>query len=234
MIYQCYFKKEQEDRLFKTDIYAPFGLEPEVNESITLNCPELSSAKNRLNFTEYAAFLYFYRNGVNCLDSDWWIGFTSYRQLDKAPVIFSNKPLFENILGKVAGGIGGWGYYKTNSSAKGQADYCHPGLYSFIVDVFRDLNLKIPERFYTDKYLLFANYWAMHKDLFIDFMDWSWPIMQYAMTKGDHPYTKTKSPIPTVSTEKWIGYFMERLFLIWYMQKNLYPSSLGPICSNLV
>lgn len=234
MIYQCYFREDQKPRLFTTDLYSPFGLEPEVNLEIALNCPELESADMRLNLTEYAAFLHFYRNGVNCKDNDWWIGFTSYRQLDKSPIIFSNKTAFENILHVVGSGFGGWGYYRTRSSAKGQADHCHPGLYSFIVDVFRDLGLKIPERFYTDKNLLFANYWAMHKELFLNYMNWSWPIMQHAMTKADHPYTSTKSPIPNVSEKKWLGYFMERLFLIWYMDRNLYPTNLGPICSILV
>ena len=234
MIYQCYFRKDQESKLFTSDVYSGFGLEPEVNPDIALNCPELESAKNRLNLTEYAAFLHFYKNGINCKDDDWWIGFTSYRQLDKSPIIFHNKPLFEGILNKVANNFGGWGYYRTVSSAKGQADHCHPGLYSFMVDVFRDLKIDIPDRFYTDKHLLFANYWAMHKGLFMKYMDWSWPIIKHAMTLNDHPYTKTKSPIPSVSPDKWLGYFMERVFLVWYMRENLFPANLGPICSIVV
>jgi hypothetical protein len=96
-----------------------------------------------------------------------------------------------------------------------------------------NFGLEIPKRFYTDRYLLFANYWAMSKEHFLDFMNWSWPIVEYAMTQEHHEYASEPSPIPSVDTRKWLGYFMERLFLIWYMERNYYPANFGPICGAL-
>jgi hypothetical protein len=234
MIYQCYFKKEQESNLFITDIYYPFGLEPQVNPSITLNCPELEDPATRLSLTEYGAFLNIYRNDVFKKDSDQWIGFTSYRQLDKTPIIFKNKNKFEELLFTICNGFAGWGYYHTFSNASHQAEVCHPGINNFINYVFKQLNIKIPERFYKDTFLLFANYWVMTKHMFIDFMEFSWPIIQFASQQKNHPYVSEKSPIETVDTRKWLGYFMERLFLIWYMSRNYYPANIGPVCGKLI
>jgi len=233
MIYQCYFKKEQEKFLFDSDVYKGFGLEPEVNSSITNNVNELKDPDVRLSLTEYGAFLHIYKNDVWKYDSDDWIGFTSYRQLDKTPIIFKNKELFTNLLNFTSNGICGWGYYRTNSNASIQAELCHPGINKFIKDILSEFNLEIPKRFYQDKYLLFANYWAMKKEYFLDFMSWSWPIIQYAITQSSHPYASMKSPISNVNTKKWLGYFMERLFLIWYMTRNYVPANIGPICGNL-
>lgn len=233
MIYQCYFKKDQESNLFKTSIYKGFGLEPIVNKSILLNCPELENEKNRLALTEYAAFLNIWRNDVYKLDADWWIGFTSYRQLDKSPVIFDSKETFERCL-KIAQGFCGWGFYEMSKNTSFQAEHCHPNINKFIEDVFSSLNIKIPNRFYTDKVALFANYWAMDKHKFIDYVTWSWPIIQKAFSMKDHIYAKTDSIMSTTSKDKWIGYFMERLFILWYMSRNYYPTNFGPICGQLI
>lgn len=233
MIYQCYFSKGQEPMLFTSDVYAKFGLEPQVNENIAKNTPELEDPSTRLSLTEYGAFLHIYKNDVWKFDSDDWIGFTSYRQLDKTPVMFKNKDLFRHLLNSTCDGFCGWGYYKTVSNAATQAEICHPGINQFIKDIFANFNLQIPRRFYEDKYLLFANYWAMRKEFFLDFMAWSWPIVEYAMTQKSHPYVSTPSPVGNVDTRKWLGYFMERLFLIWYMGRNYIPTNIGPICGNL-
>ena len=61
MIYQCYFKEDQKDKLFNSELYKPFGLEPEVNPDIVKNCPELENSSVRLNLAEYSAFLNIYK-----------------------------------------------------------------------------------------------------------------------------------------------------------------------------
>lgn len=233
MIYQLYFRKDQESRLFKSHTYKGFGLEPEVNAKITNNCPELNNASLRLGLVEYAAFLNIYRNNVFTLDEDSWIGFTSYRQLDKSPIIFNDKKLFEHLLMSTVDKFCGWGFYKVRHNASIQAEICHPNINSFIEQTLNYFSIKIPDRFYTDKYILFANYWAMKKDMFIDFMSWSEPIIKHSLTRLDHPYTKSKSPIITVSQDKWLGYYQERLFIIWYMMRNYNPNNFGPICGEV-
>ena len=77
MIFQCYFKEDQ--TLFEEEPYKPFGVEPEVNDFLFSNCPELESSFNRLQLTEYSSYLWHWRNKSDLK----WIGSTSYRQLDK-------------------------------------------------------------------------------------------------------------------------------------------------------
>jgi len=233
MIYQCYFKKEQEGKLFKSDIYKGFGLEPSVNPAITLNCPELEDPQVRLNLTEYAAFFHIWKNNVYTYDSDWWMGFTSYRQLDKTPVVFECKEMFERLL-KMNAGFCGWGFYAVSRDLSSQAEHCHPNINKFIKDIFSQVGIEVPKRFYTDKVGIFANYWAMDKGKFVDYMSWSWPIVQRAFLMKDHIYAKTNSQVQGVSKDKWIGYFMERLFIIWYMIRNYSPGNFGPLCGYLI
>jgi len=174
-----------------------------------------------------------FKNDVFKKDLDWWIGFTSYRQLDKTPIIFKNKPVFENML-YGCGGFAGWGFYMSRTNCANLSELCHPHILSFIYHVFSHFGIRLPERFYSEKQILFANYWAMRKDYFVDFMSWSWPIMQFAMTQNQHPYAQAESSIKSVNRKRWIGYFMERLFIIWYMSRGLNPANFGPICGVLV
>jgi len=232
MIYQCYFKEDQKDKLFNSELYKPFGLEPEVNPDIVKNCPELENSSVRLNLAEYSAFLNIYKNGVDTLDKDFWIGFTSYRQFDKSPVVFHSRKVFETCL-MMSNGFGGWGFYRVTTSPSEQAELCHPNINKFIVDVLAQFRISVPPRFYQDKVALFCNYWAMDKRKFKDYIEWSWPIIQKAMTMRDHVYANTGTVLKTTSKDKWIGYFMERLFIIWYMLRDYYPANFGPICGIL-
>src|SRR5437764_506678 len=86
MIYQCYFHPSQQARLFHHPPYRPFGLEADVTPDITRNCPELQRPAHRLHLLEFAAMLHLWRNPPD--DGDDWIGFTSWRQLDKCATVF--------------------------------------------------------------------------------------------------------------------------------------------------
>jgi hypothetical protein len=56
MILQCYFKREQESRLFRSGLYLGFGLEPDVNPAFE-GCPELADQNVRTALVEYGAML---------------------------------------------------------------------------------------------------------------------------------------------------------------------------------
>lgn len=88
----------------------------------------------------------------------------------------------------------------------------------------------MPDRFFKDRLILFANYWVMEKPLFVDFMAWSWPLVLKAISKKTHSYAHFESRISTVTNSKWLGYFVERLFIIWYMKNGLNPANFGPVC----
>src|SRR5947209_19783424 len=96
MIHQCYFAATQRGELLDSPVYQGFGLEPEVNPQLIRNCPELEDAKTRQALVEYAAMLHLWRNPQE--DPDAWIGFTSYRQRDKSPVIFTSRQQVEQAL----------------------------------------------------------------------------------------------------------------------------------------
>ena len=234
MINQCYFKQGQP--LFKEDAYVGFGLEPEVNDKLFENCPELESSFNRLQLTEYSSYLWHWRNDTK-LD---WIGSTSYRQLVKFKHKFKSIEEVENLLKDHD--IIAWGEYSlynkvgTPMSLKTQAKICHPGLNEFMVMVFSKFNLDFPSEWGVECKGFFANYWVMKKNLFDDFMKFSWPMVEWSLKNiKDSDYYKTQYSYGSVSPEKCVGYFMERLFILWYICRGLTPfnpSQPSPLYQN--
>ena len=74
-----------------------------------------------------------------------------------------------------------------------QAEACHPGLGGFIRDVFARFEIAIPPPWFENNSGIYANYWAMHNDDFIDYMEFSWPLVAFALSLvGRHPYTLNK------------------------------------------
>ena len=251
MIYQCYPKKEHKSMLFSQEPYKGFGLEFPVNKRIGKNCPELNSISNRMQLTEYACFLWNWRNPE--YDTDSWIGSTSYRQLDKFQHIFESKKEVEDLLADHP--IIAWGEYRLiagssnpspeflssfNSSAvarmppgatigristlQEQAEICHNGLNEYIEFMLPKFGHTVPEGWYKENSGFFANYWVMNKDLFNDFMEFSWPMVEWSLEniKITHYYHIQKT-YGTVSNAKATGYFMERLFMLWYLIRGHKP-----------
>ncbi len=225
MIYQCYFKKDQQATLFEEEPYEGFGLEPEVNENLFSSCPELEDSFVRLQLTEYACFLWHWRNGSS---EDNWFGTTSYRQLDKFSYKFSLKKQVDDLVKNH--GVVAWGEYKLFSTDHSpitlhkQAEVCHPGLNEYVEMVFNKFGYKVPKRWKTDTSGFFANYWVMRKDLFNDFMEFSWPMVKWSLENvKDSDYYKKQTKYGTVSNEKATGYFMERLFILWYLLRGITP-----------
>ena len=234
MIYQCYPTKEIQKCMFFEEPYEGFGLEPEANKDLFNNCPELEDAYVRLQLTEYACFLWHWRNeGSN---PDGWFGTTSHRQLEKAPTIFSSKQEIEDMLEKDK--IVGWGHYnmvnnKENPiTLKIQTDVCHPGLNDYTKEVFNLFGHVIPEEWDVKCNGFFANYWVMSNELFKEFMDFSWPTVEWSLKNvKDSNYYKNHPTYGTVSNKKATGYFMERLFIFWYLIKGIDPFNAGPTCT---
>lgn len=232
MIYQCYFNEQSKEKLFTEEPYVGFGLEPEVNPTITDNCPELESSFNRLQLTEYASYLWLWRNNVE----DPWIGSTSYRQLDKSPYKFRSIKQVEDLVDKHK--FIGWGEYTMLNkygapiSLRRQADVCHPGLNKYMEELVGAL----PSGWSDKCSGIFSNYWVLSKDLFVDFMEYSWPLVSKSLgniTESD--FYKTQQKYGTVSKDKCVGYVMERLFILWYLERGLVyhnPFANHPIFNN--
>jgi hypothetical protein len=232
VIHQCFFEQSQLQYVFQTEPYRPFGLEPEVNDTLTYNCPELASADTRMALAEYGAMLHMWRNPD--LDSDPWIGFTSYRQLAKATTAFASKKDVESLLQR--GDYVSWYMWwlgDINASGltglAGQSEANHPGLHRFICDVFVALSMPLPRGLFDAPLVPFANYWVMRRERFEQFMRWSWPIISYALS-ASHPYLSSVSPLgERDNKQRAIGYFMERLFILWTFVEKIRGVAIGPV-----
>ena len=222
MIHQCFYKEGQD--LFQEEPYEGFGLEPEVNSALYDNCPELETSFNRLQLTEYASFLWNWRNNKNLKR----LGSSSHRQLDKFKFKFHSVAQVENLLKDHD--IIAWGEYQLCNkigmpiTLKTQAKVCHPGLNEFMDLVFSKFDMKVPEAWSSKTSGFFANYWVMTRSKFDDFMSFSWPMVEWALKNvKDTDYYKTQISYGTVGPEKCVGYFMERLFIVWYLSRGYEP-----------
>lgn len=232
MIYQCYFAPEHRQRLFSQGPYVGFGLEPEVNPTLLRNCPELADAKVRMALAEYGAMLHLWRNPPD--DGHSWIGFTSYRQLEKTPVGFQHAADVESLLN--GNDILSWYVwdlgavtYRGLTGLAAHSDALHPGLHGFILEMLGENGVAVPEGYYTQRFVPYANYWALHKPLFSKFMAWSWPIVQSALGRK-HPYLDLPSPRGERDNKaRAVGYFMERLFILWTQRESLRGAAVGPV-----
>lgn len=227
MIYQCYFRADQVDRLFAHEPYEAFGLEPELNPRLLERCPELEDPAIRTALCEYAAFLSLWRRDVL---EDGWIGFTSYRQLEKSDVVFRSRAQVEDLLRRHD--LIGWHVWSVGhlrfgglTGAAAQAEWAHPFIHRFTVQTLADFELEIPAGYFSLDRLPFANYWAMHTTHFRQFMSWSWPIVARAL-ELDHPFKHQQN---TYDPRKAVGYFAERLFMIWMIRTSVRTRWLGAI-----
>ena len=221
MIYTCFFNQAQLKNVHRSPVYKQFGLEPEVNAEITRNCDELKDPIIRLQLTEYGCLLWHWRNKE--MDNDFWFGITSHRQADKTNVFFDNDTQLVSICDQR--NIATWGLCKMKDrqgkdiSLAKQAEACHPGITQFIADIYAHFGDFIPEDWNHICQGIFANYWAMHKDDFYNFMAYSWPRVEYAISLlPSHSYTNTKISRGRVTSQKALGYFVERLFILWYLK----------------
>lgn len=208
MIYQCYFHPAQRERLFPRSPYRGFGLEPEVNPDIANKCPELAEPRHRLQLLEFAAMLHLWRNPPD--DGQDWIGFTSYRQLDKCPTTF--------LPGEVESGLRradvvAWFCLRFPVALAEQAEQQHPGILEFMAKLFRDLQLGTLDAYHLTRQGIYASYWAVRKTDFADFMHWFAPAIAYCLRHLDSDPYLQKHP-------KASSYCLERLFMAWCWQKQ--------------
>jgi len=224
MIYQCYFAKEHEHSLFPLEPYRGFGLEPEVNSRLLENCPELASPFIRKQLTEYACLLWHWRNN----DGDSWFGTTSFRQLMKFPHVFQSRNQISELVKDH--GIVAWGQYRMVDevgrpiSLKEQTEICHKGLNDFMEECMIACGEEVPKDWSTKDTGFFANYWVMRRDLFESYMEYSWPIVKWALENvKDSDFIKKQAIYGTVHPDKAVGYLMERLFLMWYLKEGITP-----------
>lgn len=222
MIYQCYFAESQRARLFNSPLYTGFGLYSNVNPQVTRNCPELTE-EVQARLSEYVAMIHLWRNPELVTDS--WIGFTSYRQLDKFSTVFTSRGEIEKLLG--AAEVVGWGGYRFFDgptrrpiSLAEEAERQHPGLNSSLWRMLIRGNEPMPNSYLVDNTGLFCNYWLMSRQNFNAYMEWSFPLVRWCLANPDN-YMRAEP--------RAMAFLVERLFICWYGLKQKKAIQVGAL-----
>lgn len=243
MIFQLYPCPSARSRLFTHSPYVPLGLEPEVNADLTANCPELECPRSRLQLTEYGGMLHLWRNPPT--DCDAWIGFTSYRQLDKKDTVFQgeDKDTLSSLLSEYD--VLSWGIYDVSVSWKKAtrdglrngvdrpaaslalySERAHPGINDYLSLGLKNVHAKeTPKEYFSHRIAIFCNYWIVSKPNFSRFMAWSYPVVQWWLDHEKNLPTTREKRKSSHPRQWWqgghIGYAIERLFQIWCFDQRL-------------
>lgn len=209
MIHQCYFAETQRAQLFSSPVYRGCAISSEINPDLTRNCPELPDRKSQNLLGEYSAMLYLWRNPE--LDADPWIGFTSYRQLDKSPTIFQTRDEVEAALASFD--VVGWGGARHFDALTGrpismaeQGERFHPGLIACLYKLLMSRDETFPREYLVENTGLYCNYWVMSKAKFNEYMSWSYPLVRWCLDNYE-PYI--------ASHPRSVSVVVERLFICW-------------------
>jgi hypothetical protein len=176
------------------------------------------------------ALLHLWRNPE--LDTDPWIGFTSYDQLEKFPMTLADRQEVESVLSSAD--VVGWGGYSFVDAISGrpvtvaeQAERFLPGFNSSLMRLIMLLNDPLPQSYFLATTGLFCNYWVMSKENFNEYMEWSSPLVFFALRNPDAILRQTP---------KALSHLCERLFICWYGLKEKRVQALSPIapvvCQN--
>jgi hypothetical protein len=161
-----------------------------------------------LQLLEFAAMLHLWRNPPE--DGDDWIGFTSYRQLDKSSVVFAVGDVEAELA---RADVLAWLQGTFSVSLTVQAEMYHPGIRGFLGRLFADLQLGDAGEFDVRKTGIFASYWAVRKSDFAAYMAWFAPAICYCLERlAIDPYLR--------SHPKSASYALERLFMVWCWRTN--------------
>lgn len=203
MIYQLYPNKKLKNELF-SNYYSSLCLDCLDKEYL----PELKM--------EYSGMLYLWKNK---LDNDNWIGFTSYRQLEKSRFILNNQNcILLNKLNEFD--ILCW--YCLYRNLAHQAEKYHSDIIYNLQLLLDHFNEQIPEIFFTKTLGCYANYWIMSKQNFVEFMNWSYPKVKKILELG-----KTIKYFEINNHHSNSGFIIERLFVIWHLKfgKTIFPAN---------
>jgi hypothetical protein len=205
MIYQTYHDPQTRNKLFPNEPYTGFDL-----MALGLNPVE------QKQLCEYAALRHFYNHPEQNADS--WIGFTSINQ--RTPQRFNNREEVEVVF-RQGVSVVVWGWHQFYDAVRGcpltmadASERCHPGINAVLGNLLRAAGLDGLPPFYTQSNQgPFCNYWAMTRDAFHAYMDWSLPLVEHCLTHLDQPFFQT--------WPRGVSYIHERLFLCWLPAQDL-------------
>lgn len=210
MIYQTCFQPEQSLSFIETSMYAEWEPGAELDLTLSKHCPELLEAEFLLQIDPFAALLYLWKNPPE--DQHDWIGFTSRCQQADSEHYFSDPSEIELLLERNAVLCGA--KYHSKLGVAAQAEKNHPGITSFMLGMFADLNEKIPGDYFELNIGFTTDFMLMRLSSFNQFMDWLSQFMQYGYEKMKTDQYLIQNP------EKGLRFVLDRLFIIWYLKQN--------------
>ena len=216
MIYQTYHLPGDYDRCFGTAPYCPFdlnafGLDPLVQTQLS----------------EYAAIRYIYEHPD--LYPYPWIGFTSVNQHTETR--FQSHAHVERLLEDHDALV--WGYHSFVGnfgqpvSMLDAAALTHPGINEIMRVLLRRGGYDdFPQFYKTESAGPYHNYWAMSRERFSEYVGWSLPLVEYALSLRHKLFFQ--------NWPRGVAYIHERLFICWVGYQKLRLAVVNkPLCGNV-
>jgi hypothetical protein len=213
VIYQFYFQKDQ--ICFNHDLYRPFGLYPEVNDQMSIVCPEIETEKQFKQLNENSGILFLGRQLPD--DTHTWIGFTSYAQLKKCDYIFDDNQFIERKL-EECDAIAWYQQYVPKTIVY-KFESPHPCIHSFLIKMFYDLGEEMPSYYFAAKRGAWCNYWIMKKENFLEYHEWYSKFVLYCLEAIKNPDASQQFFLDYY--DRHIGNLLELVFQIWCYKNKL-------------
>jgi hypothetical protein len=198
MIYQCYFRAEQQKHLCQLPLYKSIGISPEINPQLSLD------GKLCRLLCEGVAMLELYKRPPN--DGHDWIGLSSWRDYQKRDYRFNSSDLIEHWLEKF-NGIAWYQMREPYDSLAHHGEDRIPGVTSFMLKMSVDMKLPIPHQYFTSPQAAWCNYWILKKNDFYKMMEWLAPQIEYIVDNRNHWFMKMEN--------RGGGHVVERQFINW-------------------
>ncbi|QDT96528.1 DegT/DnrJ/EryC1/StrS family aminotransferase [Gimesia aquarii] len=211
MIYQSCFQQSKQSGLFETLNYSNLELGPEADSALENFCPELLAPEFRIQLAQYATFLYWWRTSPE--DHHDWIGFASKNDLEYLEHHLPDETEIKMLL--VRNEILSGSKYCSDLGIAAQTEKSHHGVTSFILSMLSDLKKKLPGEYFELDIGFTTDSVIMKKTLFLQFMEWLNPFIQYCSRKMNSHEFLIRNP------EQGIRIVLDRLFNIWYLENNL-------------
>lgn len=207
MIYQSCF---QPDHSFDPSMFSGLDSESGFNAALTAFCPELLNPEIHKQIPHFAELLYLWRSSPK--DQHDWIGYFTGSLQETPEDLFPEEIEIEALLEKNV--ILSGSKIRSHLGLASQSEKMYPGITSYIMSLFADLQEEIPGDYFELKEGFTVGTLIMQKAAFHQFMEWIYRFIQFSFEKINSVEFLIRNP------EKGIEVVVNSLFIIWYLKKN--------------
>lgn len=195
---------------FDPSMFSGLDLESGFNAATTTFCPELQKPEIHRQIPHFAELLYLWRSSPH--DQNDWIGYFAGSLQETPEDLFPEEFEIEALLEKNE--IRSGSRINSNLGIASQSESTHPGINSYILSMFADLQEEIPGDYFELKKSFTAETLIMRKATFYQFMVWVYRFIEFSFEKMKSAEFLIQNP------EKGIEAVVNSLFIIWYLKKN--------------